>query len=228
MKYIFCIALMVLECCKALAQADSLIVQNSVPVNAGRYRDIDGSPYYFREWVKGSVLRSDGKTVENVTLNYNGYSHEMEVQSGNAIYSLDKSWHLRMDIYADQNPNVSDQFPAAHLIFMRGVHRDLANRYATILFLGERMTLIRDCDIGKVEKEFNDVGKTIFIKRFKDLSIYYLKKGNILIQLKLHKKRVAEAFDNDMRIVDFVSAENLDMNDEADLIRLVKFADALE
>lgn len=215
-------------CIAVFGQSDSLIVQNSKPVDQGRYRDIDGSPYYFRDWVKGSILRSDGKVIDNVMVNYNGYAHEMEVRSGEKIYALDKRWHLRVDVFRDQNPNLADQFPASQLIFQRGAHRDLADKYATILFLGEQLTLIRDCDIGKVQKEFNDVGKTISILRFKDLSNYYLKRSGALIPLKLQKKRIAEAFDNDPRIVDFLTKEKLDLNNESDLVQLFMYADTLK
>lgn len=210
------------------SQSDSLLIQNSKPIDDTRYKDVDGSPYYFSDWVIGSVLRSDGKTVENVLLNYNGNSHEMEIKSGNAVHILDRRWHLRVDVSLEQNAKLADEFPVPNLIFQRGAHRELADRYSTILFLGDKYMLIKDYDVGKVQKEFNDVGKNIEIQRFKEQSVYYLKKDGALTVLKLQRKRVVEAFGEDGRVTEFIDTQKLDIQDEADLVRLVEYADKLK
>jgi hypothetical protein len=99
------------------AQKDSLLVQNSKPVDKSRYDDVNGSPYYFSDWVKGDILRSDGQTVENVPLNYNGHTHEMDVLAGEEVFTLDRRWHLRIDVAEEDNPGLAEEFPAKQLIF---------------------------------------------------------------------------------------------------------------
>lgn len=209
------------------AQTDSLLIQNSKPIDNSRYTGIDGSPYYFSDWVVGSILRNDGQTVEGVLMNYNGHEHELEVLLKNEVHILDKRWHLRADVLKEKNPAIADEFPVDRLIFQRGAQNQFMDRYSTILYLGEKYTLIRDCDIGKIEKEFNDVGRTYTVERFKDLSLYFLKTKSGIVPLKLQKKKIAEAFGDNPAIEDFIEKEKLDVGEERDLVRLVQFADAL-
>ena len=214
--------------CPIFSQSDSLLVQNSEPVDADRYRGIDGSPYFFKEWVTGSVLRSDGKTVDDVRLNYNGHAHEIEVQARGNVYVLEKRWHLRVDVLRSENPAVAEEIPVEQLIFLRGVHRDLADRYATILFIGDQLTLIKDFDVGQVDKEFNTVSEKIQVQRFKTQTEYYLKKGGSLVKLRLVKKKILEAFGDDARVAEFMAKQKLNLSNEADLVSLVAYADTLQ
>jgi hypothetical protein len=211
----------------ATAQSDSLLIQNSKPIDNNRYVGIDGSPYYFSDWVIGSILRNDGQTVEDVLMNYNGHVHELEVRLGDKVHTLDKRWHLRADVSKEKNPALSEEFPVDRLIFQRGAQNQFMDRYSTILYLGEKYTLIRDCDIGKIEKEFNDVGRTYTVERFKDLSLYFLKSKSGIVQLKLQKKKIAEAFGDNPAIEAFIEKEKLDLGEERDLVRLVQFAEGL-
>lgn len=227
MRLIICIPfLLIMSCCTVSAQRDSMLMQTSKLVHQSQYFDYEGSPYYFKDWVQGNVLRTDATYMKDVRLNYNGFTHEIEVQSGDEIYALDKRWYLRADISRDENPALETGLPA-RLTFQLGLHRALADRYGAILFHGTHLTLIRDFNVGKQRKEYSEFGVNNYVATFRDQSIVYLKRDNELIPLKLHKKRIAEAFEHQDRILDFIDREDLDVKRDTDLIRLVAYADQL-
>lgn len=208
------------------AQTDALLNQDAQPILKSRYMGIEGSPYYFPDWVTGSVLLMNGKVVEHVSMNYNGFTHEIEYRSGETVYILDKRSHLKVDILRDQNPGQAKQFPVSQLTFIRGFHRDLGDRYAAVLYLGEQLALIKDFHVGKSEQDFNDMSRSE-MNAFKERSSYYVRRAGVLTVLKPQKKRILEAFENDARIGDFLTLEKLDLNSEQDLVRLVIFAETL-
>lgn len=211
----------------ASGQQDTLLVQNGKVIEQNRYQDIDGSPYYFNDWVKGRVLRSDAMYLEDVFLNYNGFSHQLEARVGGQVYTLDKKWHLRADVVKAENSSMQGSHPDT-IVFQLGVHRALADTYGAILYEGEYYTLVKDYDIGKADKGFNTVGSKIEIDRFRDLSVCYLLTGTELIPMKRHKKRIAEAFGDDERIRTYVAEQRLDVDDDRDLVTLVRYADGLK
>jgi hypothetical protein len=208
------------------AQHDSTLIQSGKRVYQSQYFDIEGSPYYFSAWVNGSVLRSDATYVENVLLNYNGFTHEIEIKSGEELYALDKRWCLRADVKVQDNPALGDELQST-VTFQQGVHRNLSGHYGAILFQGKKLTLIRDFAVAKLDKEYNEFGTNNYIAKFRDISSVYIKRGNELIQLKLNKKKIGEAFDDPDLITAFVAKEKLDLKKNADLVRLIAFADEL-
>jgi hypothetical protein len=54
-----------------------------------------------------------------------------------------------------------------------------------------------------------------------------LKRGSAVVQLKLHRKKIADAFDNPDLVSKFIADEKLDPGKDADLIKIVAFADTL-
>jgi hypothetical protein len=209
-----------------LAQQDSVLIQSGRRVYQSQYIDIEGSPYYFSDWVKGSVLRSDASVIEGVWLNYNGFTHEIEIKSGDALYALDKRWCLRAEVMPGDNPELSDELPAP-VMFQQGVHRNFADHYGAVLYHGKKLALIRDFNVAKLDKEYNEFGTNNVVAKFRNTSAVYLKRGNTIIQLRLHRRKIADAFENPDLIRTYVDEEKLDPGKDADLIKIVAFADTL-
>lgn len=223
---IFGIAALLLPSGPVVAQTDVFLSHNAKPVSKSRYVGIEGTPYYFPDWMNGNVLLNNGKVVENVMLNYNGLTHEIEILSDDNIFALDPRGHLKIDVLREHNPDHAFRFSVDSLTFIRGFHRDLADRYATILYLGEHLALVKDFHVGKSEQDFNDLERSE-MNAFRDRSAFYIRRAGDLILLRPQKKRILEAFENDVRISDFLSKEKPDLDSEEGLLRLVKFADTL-
>lgn len=198
-----------------------MILGRSRLLEADRYHDTDGNPYFFHDWQQAQLLYSDGSLVRAGAVNYNGFSHELEIRVGEQTYALDKRWFLRALFISQGSPD------ADTVIFQYAVHRDLSDQYAVLAYQGKSYELIRQFRVVKVKKEFHELGAAGVLLEFKPESIYFLRKQNVLILLKLQKKKLAEAFGYDSRITDFMESNKLNLSQEKDLVRLVQYADSL-
>jgi hypothetical protein len=227
MKYIVSIFFICLLSIDTPAQDNPNSIQRARLIPNGRYESIAGSPYYFPVWVRGKILRSDGTTVESMLLNYNGYSHQLEVRTEDGLYALDKFWYLRGVVLQEQNVESDGIFSTPELIFQFSAHEDLADRYSIILFVGSQLSLIKDFDVRKADAGVNSPGKYLVGKEFTTLSTYYLKKSGMLIPLTMQKRRMIDAF-GDARMTEYILKRKPDLKSERELVALVKYADALD
>ena len=190
-----------------------------------RYADVEGNPMYFDHWVRGDILKSDGGKIEGVRLNYNGYTNELEVDLDTVMIALDPRWHIRADVSLNDNPGLKDI--QTSVAFQYGLHPDFGEGYGVILFLGDRYLLMKRFDVDQLKDTKNEYGrvepKEIFIRT----STYFLREGNSFIKLKTKKKPLLDALHNDPRVEEFYVRNHLDGDREADLIRLVSFANTL-
>lgn len=209
------------------AQQDSLIIERSTPLPLYRYREYDGSPYYFKHSVRSTVLRSDAVQLDDVLVNYNGYTHEMEAMVGDSLFRLDPLWHLRVEVRAADNPGEMSP-DVAVITFQRGADRSFPDRYTAILYFGKTYSLLKDFHVVRVEKGRTTIGEPQYVYRFQDVATYYLKQGQELTQIKLQKHKILDAFPNDERIATYLDHEKLNPKNEGDLVSLVRFADGLD
>ena len=209
-----------------LSQVDSFLLHTSTPAHRSIYQDYEGSPYYFSAWVKGRLLRSDATYIEDVLMNYNGFTHQIEVESGDTRYALDKRWYLRADVYKKDNPQLGDDMPDV-VSFQLGIHREFGDHYGAVLYAGEKLMLIRDFNVGKQNREYSEYGINNFLAEFRDQSTLYLRRDNRLIPIRQHKKKIAEAFADQDRVLEFIAQHDLDVKQDKDLVKLVAFADQL-
>ena len=53
-----------------------------------RYKNIKGSPYYFKGWVNAEIYEQSGEIFEDLQVNYNIFKEVMEVKIGKNISPL--------------------------------------------------------------------------------------------------------------------------------------------
>ena len=84
--------LLLILCCSTLlfSQRNDLLFTNSQSIDEDRYKDMDYSPYLFKEWVQDNITAKSNteEAIENVLLNYNGYTKNFEVRKDNRFIAL--------------------------------------------------------------------------------------------------------------------------------------------
>ncbi|MDX1476130.1 MAG: hypothetical protein R3301_00445 [Saprospiraceae bacterium] len=178
------------------AQADSLLLVNSQAINDDRYDDIKGSPFLFKEPVKARIIRNDANIFDGVWLNYNGFTKELEVRSGDQMIELDRTWYLRVEIAAADNPHIADEIIGDKLVMQRGIHQKFRDQFTILLFVGDDLFLIRDFDVEKRTNTVQDVGKSVEFEKFNVRNHYYIKRRGKLTQIRLKKNSVIDALDS--------------------------------
>lgn len=202
---------------------DSVILLNSRKIDTTRYLNYKGSPYYFEDFVNGTIISNSFDLFEDLEINFNGYSQEFEVRRGKEFIELDKKWYVRIDIPADKNKGILDLKEGEKIIFQRGFHAKYLNRFGNIIYNDKGVMLIKDFMVSLSEKTVQDVGKTLEFKRFDPKEFYYLIKDGEAKLLKSNRKGVIKVMGFKTELESFLKKEKIKFNKDADMKKLVAY-----
>jgi len=197
------------------AQGKSIFT-NAKPIDETRYSEYKGSPYLFDTWMIGDIYDAKGKAFEKMELNFNGYTNEVEVKKGDQYVTLDQKWYHQIEVQD------KDQI----IVYRRGVHSLFKNKFVEIVYDGKSVTLIKRNRVGLTEKEINDVGKTIKIKRFEKKQEYYFLKDGKLKNVKLKKKSILAYLGHKKEIESFAKKNKLKLTRVKDLQKVLAYYEA--
>lgn len=212
----------------AKAQEDLVFMTNSKSIDDKRYEDIKYSPYFFEDWVKGNLVDEKGNPVKGVTLNYNGYSHNIEIKKGDKFIELDAKYYQKVEVLVSENADVEKISDGEKVLFKDKMHERFRNRMVQVIYEGENITFLNDFSIVLSEKELNNVGSKIEFKQFVKRNTYYFLKDGNLKNVKLSKRKFVEALGAEKGTLDkFIKKERINFTSHADLKKLVAFYDGL-
>ena len=211
----------------AIGQSQEIKFENEKPIKEDRYGDIEGSPYYFKDWVIGKLMRNDALIYENVELNYNGYSKSFEVRNGEKMVELDGGLFLRVDVDVSDNPEQADLIPSDEFAFQRDIHPKFKDEFLVVMCVSGDVMLLKQFSVNIAKHTVQNVGAAVDFKRFNPSRLYYLQTLDGIELLKTSKKKsVLEIFNSDA-VSEYVKVNRLKFDKEEDLIELVRFYGAL-
>ena len=188
-------------------------VRNTTVGNNVLPENVQGSPYLSEGFVNGMVHTDKGKPYAAM-LRYNGYSDQIEMKDMDKTISLLKRDYISATIagkkYAIKNYKGKDAEKQGYFV---------------VLNEGGFQLLL------KQEKEFVDgkeantsYGNSIPAK-FVEKNTYFLKNGDMAaVETKLKKKDILKLLENRQELLDFVSDNGLKLKTEAEVIKLLNFA----
>ncbi len=205
------------------SQSQSIKFENEKPVDPSRYGEIEGSPYYFDEFVIGKVMRNDARIFEGVELNYNGYTKTFEVRKEGSMIELEVQSFLRVDVDVEDNPEQADLILSDDFAFQRDIHPKFAREFLIVLYFEPAVILLKKFEVTIAKHTVQNVGAAVDFERFNKKETYYLKHPKGMDLLKLSKKKsVYEVFD-DSRVEAYARENKLKLDREPDLIQLVTY-----
>ncbi len=188
-----------------------------------RYEGTKGTPYVNETWFPGEIYLKSKNRVVIKEMNYNCYDNELAF--------LDP---------ADRTVRLINRYTVDFFYFLNGIdtllfvpiepENDGEFLFAQVLYSGGSMVYKR------YQKEFvkaNYEGGYSADRKYDEFadksSLYFLKHDDKLIyKVKKSKKQILEAFpDAENEISAFIKAEKLDMKNEEDLVKLLKYYDSL-
>ena len=194
------------------AQNTSPLLKISEEVNVGRYDRIQGSPYYYDDWQKGSVLASNGQVYENVALNFNGDSHELELKEDDRVRQLILGGYIKVTIPQDTYSDV----------FIRGINPKFGMDLVCVSYNGQKIKLVRNFQIRK-EKYHTTTTTT---QKFLPTVDYYLVINGQIEGISIRKKKIIKILGHEKEAEAFLTQNNNPVKSEKDLIQLLNYYDA--
>ncbi len=213
-----------LICCLSIslisqAQRNDLLLTNSQSVDENLYEGIEGSPFYFDQWQKGKIFpKKETEAIEEVWLNYNGYTKSFEVKKDNRYIALDENWYNRVEIPKGEET----------IIFATGLLPKRAKQFVQLVYRGTDFYVLQDFHISLIKTEKKRYAGDIEVQEFAQKPSYYfvengkanffkLKKKNVLTLLHTHKSAMEE----------YVKSHRLKLNKTTDLVKIMTYYDEL-
>jgi len=197
-------------------QKKSVMMFNSRGIDTDRYEDIKGSPYLFDEWKYGRTIDSKANLIDSLQMNYNGYTHNIEVRKGDTYIELD-AYHYPLVILYDDD--------GSEIFFKRNFSKTLFNRYPRIIYNGNEFAIVQDFTVRVETKRVNDVGKIRDTNTFVGRRNYYLVQDSRARLIKLRKRSILPLIGHKEELEDYMKQKKLKINSEETLITLLKFYD---
>ena len=194
------------------SQKNDLLFTNSQLIDEDRYKEMDYSPYLFKEWVHGNITAKSNteEAIENVLLNYNGYTKSFEVRKDNRFIELEGSYYSTIAI------------PTEDMVFKLGMHPTLQDRFMRIVYEGKSIAIVQDFVVSLQKREKKLYGKVNIVSEFIKRPMYYVIRDNKATVLKLKKKTIMPLLDNNKQVAAYIKKEGLKMKSEEDLVQVLR------
>jgi hypothetical protein len=207
-----------------LYQLDEYIKRQDQGINYDDTNSYRGTPYNHPSYLPGNVYNGNELLATNVALRYNAMADEIEIKE--SLTSPDEDAKVLTkspDIFVKINN--TDIFIFAP--YQGGIQ---GGGYFQVLHEGEKYDLFK-----KLKKEFTPArAASTSITRdtpanFKDRPVYYIvtKNGKFYELPSSRNKKLKVFGDNKDHIKDYVGENNLDLNNEQDLTRVIKYYNTL-
>ncbi len=195
--------------------------KNAREIDEKRYDDYRGSPYFFPEFVDGTIVDNADNAYPNVKLNLNGYTAELEVIDAGFYVALQEAFYKSF--------TATDKDGQEYL-FKGNLHPDFKDKFFQVLYESEGVLLIKDFKVIPNEKVINNVGETLRVKIFGEINEYMLLTGlgkQDVTKLKVSKKKLPEILGKKKELSTFIKSNKLSFKKDDDLVTLIKHYETL-
>ncbi len=207
----FSILLLFGTLCLNAQEDDKFLLDNAMELEEGRYEDIKGSPYLFSEFIKANIIDLENKEYKGIPLNFNGHTGNFEIKRGDKYINLDEKLYRQITIESE----------GKEMEFFRGIDPSAPNRFVQVLYTGKRLKIIRNFKVNIQERKIEAPNKTMFIKRFIPIELYYIADTGQLQFVKLSKKGVAKVLGKGVE--QYAKKMKIDLGTEEGLIAGLKY-----
>ncbi len=195
--------------------------KNAKEIDEKRYEDYRGSPYFFSEFVQGTIVDNDGQEYPDVKLNLNGFTDELEVEDAGFYVALQESFYKSFTAVGNDGQNY---------LFKSSLHPDFKDEFFQVLYESEGVLLVKKFDVIPNEKVINNVGQTLTVKIFGTVNDYLLLTGlgkQDVTKLKVSKKKLPEILGKKKELTEYIKAQKLSFKQDDDLVTLIKYYETL-
>ena len=184
--------------------------------------DIEGSVYLNESFAKGKVFYNN-EFYQTFLLRYDAYNDEVEIKRGTteSLQALHKSFAISCEISGDV---------LEYIAFIEK-NNEVKKGYLFRVFKGKHYSLFkRRFKIFKEAKPAKTSLQASFPHRFVYETRYFLQKGmQNPSYLKLKKSNLFQKLDESLnqKIKSFIKENDIDLNNEAELLQLISFANSI-
>ena len=203
----------------ASAQFESLNDNMGRPLRAVIHTDVNGTPYLFDDWVKGTVTINKGTQFVGVDLKYDIVSDEL-------IFKSEKG---ESQTFVEPVREFTLKTEKGNLhVFRNGfVPVDDAKPISFYEVLVDEKTALLKRSSKSIQEEVSYSSATK-VKNFQPATAYYLAKDSKLTKIKNDKKSVLAALpEKSTQLEAYIKAQKLDLKNDSHLVKLIAYYNTL-
>lgn len=194
---------------------------NGRPLLTSVYENVTGSPYLHADWLAGTIVLTDAKVYENVSLKYDQINDDVifKGKDGTAL-AIDHVKEFKLAPYGEVTDSTifRSGFPA--------VKSNSAKSFYEVMVDGKSKLLKKTIKTINTSREYNSatVDKTVV-----GTTNYYLvnQSGNIVFISKDKKSVLKELPGKEAELNAFIASNKLNLKNDADLVKLIVYYNSL-
>lgn len=198
-----------------LAQEEISLFIGSQEIKENRYSNILGSPFLFEDDVPMDIVSKHGIFYGNLLGNFNGYDQSIEIRKG------EKRIVLNSDQFTIVKFNYTDSL-SNEILLIKGAHPYYPKKFIIQLFRGKKYTLLMEYKYKIDQKKFSNPGKTLVLREFQFIPIYYLQKDNDFAKIKLNQHSILRKIDYRKIGLDLLEKNRYNLIKENEVIKFLR------
>ena len=182
---------------------------------SNNYIDVDGSPYFPKQWIEGSITLKTGKNIAYNALRYNIITGNLEFNYTGKAYDVTNS----MNEFMLGTMKFQNGFPATE--------KQSTESYYQVLYDGKQKLLCHRTANIYLDQPYNSATKT---KKLDVIETYYLQKtdGKLYEVKKNLKYLLVTMGDKSNQLEEYCKRENIKIRSWDDAVRVLEYADGLQ
>ncbi|HFA49932.1 MAG TPA: hypothetical protein ENJ95_13070 [Bacteroidetes bacterium] len=199
------------------------LFNNPLKWDENRYSDIKGSPFFFKDFVEGTIHGIGGEVYDKVKLNLNGYTHNIEVRRRDEYIELQEGAYDMVEVtLAGKNGDTTKT------VFVTTQIGQFDGRFVQLIYDGEKRKVFNDFLVTISEYKTETPGKTLHVKRFAPKARYFLLEDGELSIFKLKKKNIVQYLGHKKEIETFLKKNKIKIDSAEGVAKVLEFAEGLE
>ena len=203
-------------------RVNSDIVSEQYGLSEDDLKSIEGSPYENDAFLPGAIYTSEKVIAGNVLLRYNILSDEIEMKKQSNANNKEYSSLIKDPKYFAKIRN------DIYVFVMKNGSIDEGG-YFKVLSDGEHYDLYKKVTVEFIEKTF---AKTSYGRdtpaQFKREDVYYLVSNDKFYELPNKKNKLIDVFNaKESEVKKYIKSENLNIKEEADLIKVINYYNSI-
>ena len=195
----------------AWAQGDPMYNTNNEVLTSKRYSQVQGSPYYNKDWNKGSLYDIKDEVLPHASINFNGETGLMEIKEDDKTIQLNENLYKRIEIMVDGQKQV---------FVNRTTPLDLT--YYRAVYQSEQMQFLERFVSELKEDEVANYGASKTRSKFINKTKHYVLRDCKLEMVNRNNKKIVD-FLKSARLKGYIKKNKLNLKKDEDLVKALAY-----
>ena len=115
-------------------QNEKIIWENVKPIEANRYGKVKGSPFLFETFIEAKILTNNNLLINNISLNFNGYTHQFEAFHDDLTFILEEKYFESFEFITQKYDRYYANTMSDTTVFIYGLNPEVPNKFYILIY----------------------------------------------------------------------------------------------